>query len=330
MEFLLDYGIFAAKFLTVAFVVLAGIGAIVLLIMGRSHGGPDDHIEVKNLNERFEAMRFTLKAAILSPKALKEETKKLKRERKSQDKKSADDSERGRIFVCRFDGDMRASAVSALREEVTAILSVATADDEVVALITSPGGVVHGYGLAASQLRRIRERGIPLVASVDKVAASGGYMMACVADTIIAAPFAILGSIGVVAQMPNFNRFLKKHDIDYEEITAGEHKRTLTVFGENSDADREKFREELEDIHELFKAFVGENRPAVDIAAISTGEFWYGTRALENKLVDKLQTSDDYLFSRADDADIFEVSFVQKRSVVDKIMGQAAKLFSPV
>jgi serine protease SohB len=187
-----------------------------------------------------------------------------------------------------------------------------------------------GSGLAASQLKRIRDHGIPLTAAVDKVAASGGYMMACVATKIVAAPFAIIGSIGVIAQMPNFNRFLKKHDIDYEEITAGQFKRTLTVFGENTDADREKFREELEDAHELFKNFVRDNRPAVDIAAIATGEYWYGARALEKNLVDELRTSDDYLFSRSREADIFEVTYVRKRSLVDKLFGHAARIFQPL
>jgi len=330
MEFLIDYGVFAAKFLTVAVVVVSGIGAVVFLATGRSQASGDDHIEIKNLNEKYENMSLSLKSATLPAKAYKEEVKRRKREKKINAKKSAAECDRKRIFVCRFDGDLRASAVGSLREEITAILSVATSNDEVVALISSPGGVIHGYGLAASQLRRIRDRGIHLTAVVDKIAASGGYMMACVADRIIAAPFAIIGSIGVIAQMPNFNRFLKKHDIDFEEITAGQYKRTLTVFGENTDADREKFREELQDAHELFKDFVRDNRPIVDIAAIATGEYWYGTRALQKKLVDELRTSDDYFFSRFETADIFEVSYVHKRSLLDKLFGRAIRMLQPL
>jgi len=330
MEFLSDYGIFAAKFLTVAIVIVVGIGALVVLVMGRSHVAHEDHIEVKNLNDKYTAMRLALKSAILPAKAFKHELKQQKRERKDRDRQKRSESDRPRVFVCRFDGDVRASAVASLKEEVTAILSVAADNDEVVALITSPGGVIHGYGLAASQLQRIRDRGIPLTAAVDKVAASGGYMMACVADKIVAAPFAIIGSIGVIAQMPNFNRFLKKHDIDYEEITAGQFKRTLTVFGENTEADREKFREEINDAHELFKEFVTDNRPQVDIAAIATGEYWYGKRALERKLIDELRNSDDYLFGRSKDADIFEVSYIRKRSIMDKFFGHATRLFDRV
>ena len=327
MEFLMDYGMFAAKFLTVAVVIAVVLGALVVLVIGRSDGRTEDQIEVKNLNDKYKSMTLTLKSAMLPDKQYKQEIKREKHDRKDRDRGKNFDTEKSRLFVCRFDGDVRASAVSSLQEEVTAILSVATTSDEIVAIITSPGGVIHGYGLAASQLQRIRDRQIPLTAVVDKVAASGGYMMACVADKIIAAPFAIIGSIGVVAQMPNFNKFLKKHDIDYEEITAGEYKRTLTMFGENTDADRNKFREELEDAHELFKEFVSDNRPQVDIAAIATGEYWYGKRALERKLIDELSTSDDYLFRRAQEADVFEVTYVRKRSKLEKLFGSATQLF---
>ena len=327
MEFLIDYGIFTAKFLTVATVIVLGVGALVLLVIGRSHGAHEDHIEVKNLNDKYTSMTLALKSAILPAKAFKHEMKMQKSERKQRDRAKNPESSRSRVYVCRFEGDIRASAGLSLAEEVTAILSVASASDEVVAVISSPGGVIHGYGLAASQLQRIRDRGIPLTAAVDKVAASGGYMMACVANKIIAAPFAVVGSIGVVAQIPNFNRFLKKHDIDYEEITAGEFKRTLTVFGENTDADRNKFREEIEDAHELFKEFVAENRPSVDISSIATGEHWYGKRALERNLIDELSTSDDYLYNRSLESDVFEVSYIRKRSMVDKFVGHASRLF---
>ncbi len=325
MEFLIDYGIFAAKFLTVAVVIVLALGTLIVLFANRSQSSTTESIEVKKLNDKFEAMRDAIEAAMLPPKAWKAMVKRRKKERKQAVDRTTEDAQT-RVFVCRFDGDMRASGVTSLQEEVTAILSVATPADEIVAVITSPGGVIHGYGLAASQLQRIRDRGIPLTASVDKVAASGGYMMACVADKIIAAPFAIVGSIGVVAQIPNFNRLLKKHNIDFEEITAGEFKRTLTMFGENTDADRKKFREEIEDAHELFKEFVQDNRPLVDIAAIATGEYWYGKRALEQQLVDELRTSDDYLFERAQSADIYEITYRHKRSLVDKLFGHASGL----
>ena len=330
MEYLFDYGLFAAKFLTVVICLSAAAMALIALVMGRSQSPSGEQIEVKHLNEKYKSMRATLQSAILPSKAFKQEMKRQKGERKHQDKKKDTDTDRARIFVCRFDGDMRASAVNSLREEVTAILSVAQTSDEVVTTVTSPGGVIHGYGLAASQLQRIKDRGIPLTVAVDKIAASGGYMMACVADKILAAPFAIIGSIGVVAQLPNFNRLMKKHDIDYEEITAGEYKRTLTMFGENTDADRKKFREEIEDAHELFKDFVAQNRPDVDIATISTGEYWYGRRALDYKLVDDLSTSDDYLFTRAKDADIYEVTCVRKRSLLDKLLGHATRISKDV
>ena len=223
-----------------------------------------------------------------------------------------------------FDGDIRANATDNLREEVSVVLGQAREGDEVLVRVESPGGLVHGYGLAASQLQRFRDAKVPLTVAVDKVAASGGYMMACVADRILAAPFAVLGSIGVLAQLPNFHRLLQKHDIDFELLTAGEYKRTLTMFGENTDKGREKFVEELEETHTLFKDFVGTNRPSLDIAKVATGEVWYGSRALEEGLVDELCTSDDFVQKRLQDWDVLELRFVHKKNWQEKL-GLAAE-----
>lgn len=218
-----------------------------------------------------------------------------------------------------FDGDVKASEVEPLRQEISAVLLLAEAEDEIVIRLESPGGMVHEYGLASSQIERIKRKQIPLTICVDRVAASGGYMMACLADKLLAAPFAIVGSIGVIAQLPNFHRLLKKNDIDYEVLTAGEYKRTLTVFGENTEKGREKFVQELEETHDLFKGFVQEYRPQVDINSVATGEIWFGKQALENKLIDELSTSDQYLMDAADQADIFIVRYEEKKSLQDKI-----------
>lgn len=325
MEFLIEYGMFAAKLFTVMAAVVLALVAVIAFSFAKTHlHASDERIEVKKLNDKFHNMGMAIKSALLSEKAFKSEIKEDKKKQKSINKGANDD--RKRIFVCEFSGDLKASAVDSLREEISAILAVAEEHDEVVALIESPGGTVHGYGLAASQLARLKKKNIKLTAAVDKVAASGGYMMACVADHIIAAPFAIIGSIGVVAQLPNFNRLLKQHNIDFEEVTAGEYKRTLTVFGENTDEDRAKFKEELEDAHALFKEFVSDNRPSVDIEKIATGEHWFAKRALELNLVDELMTSDDYLFSASQEKDIYQVSFHRKKPVLEKVIGGSSRL----
>ncbi|MBB5210668.1 protease SohB [Microbulbifer hydrolyticus] len=226
---------------------------------------------------------------------------------------------RKRLFVVHFDGDIKASALSNLREEITAILQVAHKDDEVVVSLESPGGMVANYGLAASQLARVRSAGVKLTIAVDKVAASGGYMMACVADRILAAPFAMLGSIGVVAQLPNFHRLLQRNDVDFELFTAGEYKRTVTMFGENTAEGKEKFQSDLEEIHTLFQHFVSEYRPQLDIAKVATGEVWFGQRALDLALVDELKTSDEYLTSRAQNADLYQVEYKERQNIAKKI-----------
>ncbi len=231
----------------------------------------------------------------------------------------AGDGTKPRVFVLDFDGDIKASEVSSLRREITAVLSLAQAHDEVVVRLESGGGMVHTYGLASSQLQRIKDRGVPLTVCVDKVAASGGYMMACVANKLLAAPFAIIGSIGVVAQLPNFHRLLKKHNVDFEMITAGEHKRTLTMFGENTEKGREKFIEDIEDVHQLFKAFVTQHRPQLDIDAVANGDVWFGQRAIDQALVDELITSDEYIAKACDVSDVFAVKYVEKQSLPEKL-----------
>ena len=324
-DFLLNYGMFLAKLGTVVVLILILIFAVVFLYM-RAKAGGDEHLEVKNINQKYEQMQLMLKSAILPKKEFKKTIKEVKAKHKSEDKQDKDETERPRVFVLDFDGDIRASDVASLREEITALLTIANESDQVFIRLESGGGAVHGYGLAASQLKRITDKSISLTVAVDKVAASGGYMMACVANQIIAAPFAILGSIGVLAQLPNFNRFLKKHDIDFEQITAGKYKRTLTMFGENREEDREKLREELEEAHVLFKEFVKNNREQVDIEKIATGEHWFGKQALDLGLVDKLQTSDDFLVEAAANADIYQVSYVRKKPFIEKLLNPVAKI----
>ncbi|WP_330221494.1 protease SohB [Marinomonas phaeophyticola] len=240
---------------------------------------------------------------------------------KERDKtnKSGDAIERSRVFVLDFDGDIKASAVDSMREEITAVLSVATAKDEVVIRLESGGGMVHAYGLASSQLMRIKEANIPLTVCVDKVAASGGYMMACVADKIVAAPFAVLGSIGVVAQVPNIHRLLDKNLVDVELHTAGKYKRTLTMLGQNTDEGREKFRQDLEETHVLFKEFVSSQRNVVDIEKIATGDVWYGIKALDNRLIDEISTSDGYLVSQYQDADVFSIVYKEPKKIAERL-----------
>jgi len=325
LEFLIEYGLFLAKAVT----IVVAIGVVVGLLVsagGREKKGAQGHIEVTYLNDEYDAMRDTLKESLLSEEELKAEhkaEKKTAKAKQSAEKKALKDKlpkePKKRVFVLDFDGDMKASATANLREEISALLTMAKAEDEVVVKLESGGGMVHSYGLASSQLARISSKGIPLTVCVDKVAASGGYMMACVADKIVAAPFAIIGSIGVVAQLPNFNRLLKKNDIDIELLTAGEHKRTLTMFGENTEKGREKFMEDLEDTHKLFKEFVSEHRGVVDIDAVASGDVWYGSRAVDVKLIDGLMTSDEYVNSQMDDAEVYGLSFEHKKSLPERL-----------
>lgn len=314
MEFLLDYAGFLARTFTVLVAVLVVL-VVVAALRGRGRRS-SGHLEVRKLNDFYKELRERLQGSVLDKDKLKA-LRKSEHKAAKQAKKAG--AQKSRVYVLDFDGDIKASATEHLRNEITALLSLATPKDEVVLRLESGGGMVHSYGLAASQLARIRQAGVPLTVCVDKIAASGGYMMACIGERILSAPFAILGSIGVVAQLPNVHRLLKRHDIDFEVLTAGEYKRTLTVFGENTDKGREKFQEDLESTHELFKGFVSHYRPKLAIEEIATGEVWLGQAALGRKLVDELKTSDEYLAERARESDVYHLQYVQKKSVQERL-----------
>ena len=346
MEFLYEFGLFLLKSITIVAAILFVIGGIVSTSQknkaSKTKGQTQGEIKLTNISEHYRNMVQDMQEALLSSfeaKALNKAEKKAEKEKNKKDKKKAKELKKAatdtkdkseslaekvedahkRLFVLDFDGDMKASAVDSLREEISAIISIAGKQDEVLLRLESPGGMVHSYGLAASQLQRLRNSDINLTIAVDKVAASGGYMMACVANKIIAAPFAIIGSIGVIAQIPNFNKLLRKMDVDFEQHTAGEYKRTLTIFGENTEQGREKFREELEDTHQLFKSFITDNRPELDIESVATGEHWYGTRAVDKGLIDDISTSDDLIINAVKDSEVFEVSYEVPKTLSEKI-----------
>ncbi len=326
----MEFGLFAAKTATLVIALIIVIAVIVSAVHRDRHGDDEDgELSVRRLNEKYRKLREAIEARMMDPdhrkvwqKKKKKDEKAEKKARKTQDKarSGAVIETRPRIFVLDFDGDIKASDTETLRKSITAVLAVADpARDEVVVRLESGGGLVHAYGLAAAQLDRIRSKGIRLTACVDKVAASGGYMMACVADRIIASPFAVVGSIGVVAQLPNFHRLLKANNVDFEVLTAGEHKRTLTIFGENTEKGRQKFLDDLEDTHVLFKDYVSERRPELDIQAVATGDIWFGRRALEVKLIDEIQTSDEYLIDACERGEVIAVSFQRKRTLPEKL-----------
>lgn len=326
LHMLADYVFFLLKTATIVVAILI-IAAGIFGIAGKGKGKEKGKIKVRNLNEKFAEMGNKVKQAVLPKHEYKKQLKAKKKADKASKKEKDKEEQKRKVFVIKFHGDMKASAVENLRREVTAILAVATPEDEIVVLITSPGGVVPSYGLAASQLERIKQKKIPLTVSVDQVAASGGYLMAAVADKIIAAPFAYIGSIGVVAQIPNFNRLLKKNNIEFEQVTAGQYKRTLTMFGENTEEARQKMKEDVEDIHYYFKNLISKYRSQVDIDQIATGEYWTAARAVELKLVDGLRTSDDYLLAASETADVFQIKYKKKKAIPEKFVSAASLLF---
>ncbi len=317
MHFLSEYGLFLAKILTALILIFLFVLGIILIIAASKSNRKEKNgrLTIQSLNEKY----LNYQKCVNEATHVKEKKNKIKKKKSVTEKK--------RLFVLHFSGDIKASTVPSLREEVTAILVSRKEGDEVLLCIESPGGVVPGYGLAAAQLERFKAAKIKLTIAIDKVAASGGYLMACLADHLISAPLAIVGSIGVIAQLPNFNRWLSKNEIDFEQIQAGQYKRTLTLFGKNTSEARQKMQEEVNEAHDLFKKHIMAYRPVVNIEQVATGEYWYGSRALELNLVDEIKTSDDFLLAVREQFDIYLLKYEVKKNLLQQITTQA-QLFS--
>lgn len=342
MQLIFEYLLFFAKIVT----IITAVVIFFSILMAQRRKTRSGSLEIKDLSENYTQIKETMLSFLMSPEEAKAYSKQKQKQKKLElkaakltrklakkmakknrkDYVNKTEKDKAKLYVLSFNGSVDAREVEDLREEITAVLSVITPEDKVAVKLESPGGVVHGYGLAASQLMRFRERNIDFSVIVDKMAASGGYMMACTASRIIAAPFAIIGSIGVVAQIPNFHRLLKKNDIDVELQTAGKYKRTLTMFGENTNEGRQKFKEELEDVYDLFKGFVQKNRPHIDINQVATGEHWFATQAKENGLVDEIGTSDDFILSHLADYKILSVEYRRQKKFVDSFFGRVVEM----
>jgi len=309
MDFVADIGGFLLK----AAIIVVAVGFIVGLVAqaAQKQKKSKGDLQVTHLSKELNELSEQLKIELMDKKAQKKALKALKK------KKAAENKEK-RLFVIDFKGSMDAKEVDSLRHEVNAILNLATEKDEVLVRLESGGGVVNGYGLAAAQLLRLREHNLTVNVAIDKVAASGGYMMACVGHKLLAAPFAFIGSIGVVAQIPNFHRLLKKHNVDFEQLTAGEYKRTLTIFGENTDEGRRKFKQDLEAIHRQFKSFVQGNRSELDIDKVATGEVWSGQEAKELGLIDEVTTSDAWLMKQHKGFDVLQLQYVIRKPLSER------------
>ncbi len=325
MHWLAQYGYFLLCTVTIVVAILAIFVGMVATASKAKSEKSKGHLNVKPLNDKYKQAAEQLNEHVLKKADLK---KMLKADKKESKKKDKNQDDKSNLFVLQFNGDIRASDTGALTECINAILLVAKKGDQVLVNLESGGGMVHAYGLAASQLKRIKDAGIKLTIAIDRVAASGGYMMACVADHILCAPFAIIGSIGVLLQMPNLHRYLKKKDIDFEQLTAGQYKRTLTMFGENTDQGREKMQSEIDETHQLFKQHIQQCRPSVNIDQVATGEHWYGQQAIDFKLVDQLQTSDDFLLNQRNDFHLYEISYKIKPTFLKKILSAGDAMLS--
>ncbi|MSO14475.1 protease SohB [Rickettsiales endosymbiont of Trichoplax sp. H2] len=314
---------FLSEYLMFLFKTLTIVGSIIFIIIvyfyikARIRKSKDDGLLiVKDLSRHYYELKLQMLKTISSKHKIKDTVKEFKKVLKGKKQKENEQN----IYVIKFKGNIKATAVESLKEEITAILSIAHKRDKVVLILESPGGTVSGYGLASSELNRIKNKGIKLIVIVDKVAASGGYMMASIASQIIAAPFAIIGSVGVASQIPNFNQLLKDKGIEYEQITSGKYKRTVTMFGKNTDEGRQKLQLELEEIHSQFKSLIKKQRPNIDIEKISTGEYWLAEKAKELKLVDDLMTSDEYLMDLNESGNnIYQIEYKKELSLMNKL-----------
>lgn len=229
------------------------------------------------------------------------------------------------VFVIDYVGSMMASEVVYLTAKIDAIILKSNKDDEVVINITSPGGAVSGYGLVASQIKRLKTAGLKITATVDTVAASGGYMAAVVSDEIIAAPFAMVGSIGVVANVMIYEELLKNIGIQTNVYTSGDSKRTVVPSRVPNAEEEAKLEAQLEEIHSRFKDHVLSFRPDIDEDKVFTGQAFLAADAINFGLVDKIGTSDELLLNLYKDGHrLIEVQFIIEENIGGSVTKQVS------
>ncbi|CAB3976441.1 protease SohB [Candidatus Azoamicus ciliaticola] len=304
---LTDYTIFFLKIITIIILLLLTIITCLIIIKNKDN----KYIEIKNINKKYITLKKMFLSEILKKTEKKNIIKNINKEEKIIKTKN--------LFILNFNGDINASDINNLKDILSILILNKKYVDEVLIKLTSNGGIVTNYGLAATQLKRLKNENINLTISIDTIAASGGYMMACVANKIIASHFSIIGSIGVLGIIPNINKMLNKNNIEIEYHTSGKYKKTLSVIGENTEIGRKKFIESLENTHFLFKNFVKENRSQINIDEIATGEYWYGIDALKLNLIDKIQTSDEYIMENLNNTKIYEIKLNEKTNIKNKI-----------
>ena len=223
--------------------------------------------------------------------------------------------DKSNLYYLEFEGDIQASEAAKLKQEILVCLQVAKPTDVFLILVESSGGSVSNYGDLYSVMEMIKKRGHTLWVAIDRVAASGGYLISLPADKIFATPFALIGSIGVLSEVPNFGGLLDKYGVKMEEYTAGERKMNISMFRENGEEQKEHHRKKLGKIHELFKAQLVKYRggliekKGVDIGELMEGDFWMGENAFELGLVDELKSSVEILLDEKDHFNILKVNY---------------------
>lgn len=217
------------------------------------------------------------------------------------------------LAVLTFVGDIGAKQYKSFGQLIDEVIINKSEIDEVVVVVNSPGGAVSPYGNVYSQMERVRDAGLKLTVCIDVVAASGGYLMSLPAHKIIAAPFSMVGSVGVMAFVPNLRGLLEDYNINPRTFTAGKYKRTVSLTDEATEEEVEKFKQQLNAIHRLFLEAVKKYRKDVKMEVVETGEHWTARESVELGLglVDDIATSQQYLLEANRDRDLIILS--QKR-----------------
>ncbi len=236
-----------------------------------------------------------------------------------------------RLAVLRFQGlrDLNASGDQRLSEAIDEVLVNRDHFEEAVVIIDSPGGTTHGYGHAYALLERLSASGLKVTACIDRIGASGGYLMALPADRILAGPFAIVGSVGVVAGIPNVKRLLEEKGVSYRLFVAGDKKRVVHFADDDGPEVREYMDEKLAGIHTQFLQAVEKHRgDRVKLDEVRSGDHWSAEESVEKGLglVDELQTSAEYLLER--NREVALVMIERRVDITERFAGYLAARLS--
>ncbi|WP_343192796.1 S49 family peptidase [Buchnera aphidicola (Taiwanaphis decaspermi)] len=310
MEFIYSYILFIIKTLSVLFFLHLFSKIIIIYILKKNDIYLNNTLKVELLNNHYKKLKNDLSFF---------QKKKIINQKNVYNKKS-------NLYILDYNDKIKKNKIKKLREEISSIILVAKKNDEVLLRLENTSDIVYEYGLVIAQLQRLRKKGIKLIISIDKIVSNGGYIIACVADHISASPFSIIGPINIVVNIPNIDKYTQTSNLNNQLNDCNTFTK-LTLIKNNTKIYVNKIFNKLDIKKYIRNSFIKDMRPSLNLNKIFNQNYWIGENAINEKLIDSINTSDDILFSKKDTHNLLKIKYVYKSNIVEKYIVTLNKYF---